>query len=339
MKVFSIAKGFHKLWKDHLGGELSQKERDRLRAITLFQHTKDASLVGETFGISRATLYRWVKQCDTRDPSSLKEKSRRPRRVRKPEWSKELVQAVRDLREQYPRWGKDKLAVLLARTGWHASVSTVGRIMTSLKKRGQLAEPKGTVISAKRRVKRFYAVRKPRGYPVQYPGDLVQIDTLDVRPLPSVIFKQFTARDMVSRWDVIEVRSVATARTAAEFLITLDARMPFPLRAIQVDGGSEFYADFESACKEKGILLYVLPPKSPKLNGHVERANRTHTEEFYEVYPTTWTVRELNEELQEWERTYNCIRPHQSLGYKTPLQFLQECGILHTDSPSGLSHM
>lgn len=339
MKVFSIAKGFYTLWKNTLGNELSEKERDRLKAITLFARTRDTDLVCETFGASRATLYRWVRQYDPKDSRSLKEQSRRPLHVRTPRWSRELVQAVKHLREQYPRWGKDKLAVLLARGGLHTSVSTVGRILGDLKKRGQLAEPKGTTISAKKRPKRPYAIRKPKDYTAVTPGDLIEIDTLDVRPLPDVILKQFTARDTVSRWDVIEVRSTATARTAQEFLSTLHTRMPFPVRAIQVDGGSEFFADFEDACKARGIHLYVLPPKSPKLNGHVERANRTHTEEFYEVYPTHWTVTELNKELRTWEHIYNCIRPHQSLGYKTPLQFLQGCGMLDTEYPSGLSHM
>ena len=45
-----------------------------------------------------------------------------------------------------------------------------------------------------------------------------------------------------------------------------------PGKAIQVDGGSEFYAGFEDACREKSIKLYFLPPKSSRLNGHVERA-------------------------------------------------------------------
>jgi len=58
--------------------------------------------------------------------------------------------------------------------------------------------------------------------------------------------------------------------------------MPFPIRAIQVDGGSEFQDVFEEECQRRGIKLFVLPPRSPKLNGHVERAQRTHTEEFYE---------------------------------------------------------
>ena len=69
-------------------------------------------------------------------------------------------------------------------------------------------------------------------------------------PCPGVILKHFTARDVVSRWDVVEVRTRATANTATDFLSTLQARMPFPVRAIQVDGGSEFQAGFEQACQE-----------------------------------------------------------------------------------------
>ncbi len=61
--------------------------------------------------------------------------------------------------------------------------------------------------------------------------------------------------------------------------------MPFKIKAIQVDGGSEFMAQFEEACQQRRIRLFVLPPRSPKLNGSVERAQRTHTEEFYESLP------------------------------------------------------
>ena len=73
---------------------------------------------------------------------------------------------------------------------------------------------------------------------------MFQLDTLDIRPLPGVVLKQFTARDVISRWDVIEVHSRATATTAAHFLDVLKERMPFSVRAIQVDGGSEFEAAF-----------------------------------------------------------------------------------------------
>ena len=103
-------------------------------------------------------------------------------------------------------------------------------------------------------------------------ADLVQVDTLDVSPLAGVVPKRFTARDVVSRWDVVEAHTQATATTAARFLDALQARMPFPVRAIQVDGGSEFQGAFEQTCQQRGIRLFVLPPRSPKLNGCVERA-------------------------------------------------------------------
>lgn len=338
MRVFSIAKGFHYLAK-RTYPELSQKELDRLRAIRLWRQTKDTGLVCETFGISRATLYRWVTRFDPKDLSSLKERSRRPRRLRKPMWSHPLIMAVKALRRQYPRWGKEKLQALLGAQGWDVSVSTVGRILKYLKARGDIVEPRRRAISTKRRMQRPYAVRKPKEYIPVRPGDLVQIDTLDIRPIAGVVLKQFTARDVISKWDVIEARYRATAKTAREFIDTLQRRMPFPIKAIQVDGDSVFYADFELACKEKNIQLFVLPPKSPKLNGSVERANRTHTEEFYEVNECSWTIPELNKQLLGWEHVYNCVRPHHALGNITPLQFLKDNGIIHDYKPLSLSHM
>ena len=188
------------------------------------------------------------------------------------------------LREGYPRWGKDKLVVLLSKQGYQVSTSMVGRIMRRLKDRGVLREPVMNHVSSRRRgLKRPYAVRKPKDYQVAQPGDLIQLDTLDIRPLPGVVLKHFTARDIISRWDIIDVYSRATASTASHFPDKLQHRLPFTIRAIQVDGGSEFEAVLEEECQRRGIKLFVLPPRSPRLNGCVERAHRTHTEESYEV--------------------------------------------------------
>ena len=84
-------------------------------------------------------------------------------------------------------------------------------------------------------------------------------------------------------------------------------------------------AEFEEACKELEISIFVLPPKSPKLNGHVERAHRTHAEEFYELYEGDLDLVSLNQALKEWEGTYNHIRPHQSLDMRTPQEYLCHC--------------
>ena len=150
------------------------------------------------------------------------------------------------------------------------------------------------------------------------------MDTLDLRPLPGVILKHFTARDLSSRWDVVGAYTRATAVTATSFLGQMRDRMPFKVSVIQVDEGSEFCAQFEDVCKELGIRLFVLPPRSPKLNGHVERAQRTHTEESYEIYDGDLAMAPLNQALVNWGKVYNTIRPHQFLGYLTPLQFLRQ---------------
>lgn len=305
--------------------ELSHQAKQRLKWMDYYnRHGHNAALTCRYFGISRQSFYRWKRRYDRWDLSTLEERSRRPKRLRKPTWSTELSQRVLKLREQYPRWGKDKLVVLLRREDREVSTSMVGRILTDLKRRGVLREPLPNFISVRKRHRqRPYGVRKPKDYEVKGPGDLVEVDTLDVRPLPGAVLKHFTARDVISRWDVLEAHSCATAQNAATFLDALKERMPFAIQAIQVDGGSEFEAEFEQECKRRAIRLFVLPPRSPKLNGSVERAQRTHTEEFYEVREFSLKVASLNQELKEWERIYNTVRPHQALGYLTPQEFVR----------------
>ncbi len=306
------------------GEGLSEEACRRLKWMQHYQERgRNAALTCRHFDISRQTFYRWWRRFQREGPVGLEERRRRPRRLRRPRWSAAVETAVLELRRQYPRWGKDKLVILLRRQSHGVSASMVGRILRRLHQRGGLVEPaRRGIAAAKRRPPRPYAVRKPRDYQPRAPGDLVEVDTLDVRPLPGTVLKHFTGRDGISRWDVLEVHERATAKTAASFLTTLQARMPFPIRAIQIDGGSEFQADFELACQQRGIRLFALPPRSPKLNGAVERAQRTHTEEFYEVYELPWTATALNRHARQWEHTYNTVRPHQALGYLTPAEFL-----------------
>ncbi len=147
---------------------------------------------------------------------------------------------------------------------------------------------------------------------------------MQLRPEPGVERRQFTAVDVISRYAVFGVRAQATAGTATAFLDELAARLPVPIRAIQVDGGSEFMAGFETACQARGIALYVLPPRSPKLNGRVERLNGTARREFWECYPGELDLPTVQQALRQWEIHYNTQRPHQALGYATPDQHLAQ---------------
>jgi putative transposase len=341
MRIVGLPKSFYYVTR-HGPIELSYKAHDRLSKLKIWKRLRaegySSQQAAELVGVPRANLYRWQKRLEARGLRGLEDRSHRPKTCRRPMWRPELSEAVIELREQYG-WGKEKLTPLLWKQGWRVSESTVGRILKRLKARGVLREAPRNGIQARRKAKpRPYAVRKPKGYAVKCPGDLVQLDTLDVRPLSKEIFKHFTARDMVSRWDVVRAYRRATAKNATSFLDTLIERMPFPVKAIQVDGGSEFMAQFEQACAERNIRLFVLPPRSPKLNGHVERAQRTHTEEFYDRYLGELDLKSLNEGLQKWEGIYNTVRPHHSLDLMTPQEYLNE---YHTGlaPPQKLSHM
>ncbi len=307
--------------------DVSKEAKVRLSFLD-FAKSHPVTVTCRRFGISRSTYYRWKKRFDPRNLATLENKSKRPKNVRRPRWSVDLIEGVRALREEFPAWGKAKLVVLLRQRGFEVSESTVGRILGYLKRRGVVREPVRKVKARNSPRKRVYATRKPPDYEVKEPGDLVQIDTLDIRPEPGCVRKQFSAGDVVSKWAFADVRSAATSSLAKEFLEELIRASPFKVRGVQVDGGSEFYGDFEEACKELGIRLFTLPPRSPKLNGVVERLNRTFREEFWACYDGGLTLDEMRPALKRWtSEVYNQIRPHQNLGYMTPARYLETLGI------------
>jgi putative transposase len=311
--------------------QLSRRAQARLAMLDWhLRHGRCVALTADHFGFSRPTVYRWLRRYDAHRLESLEDRSSRPVRRRRPTWTVGQIEALCALRERYPCWGKAKLAILLRRDGVRLSSSMVGRMMSQLRRRGMLREPIRRRISVRHRgYGRPHAVRKPAGLRPAVPGELVQLDTLDIRP-PGLTapLKQFTARDVVSRWDVLTLAPNARALSAIAMLDALEQRMPFPVRALSVDNGSEFMAEFEAECARRGIALYTLPPRSPKLNGRVERANRTHTEEFYEVTDAPSELEPLQAALAEWEVCYNTVRPHQALGYLTPAEWLAQSGFL-----------
>ena len=305
---------------------LSREVKHRLAVIHWCEaHGGNVALTARHFGHSRSTVYTWLKRYRQQGLRGLEDRSRRPQRIRQPTWSPELETRVLRLREENPRWGKDTLTPILRREGVAISVSMVGRILTKLKRQGRIlpATLDDPCIVRRRQETRPYATRKPRQYIAQAPGDIVQVDTADIRwGGAAQVYKHFSARDYVSRWDVLGVYGRATAVTASDFLEAVVARTPFEVRAIQVDGGSEFKAEFEAACQAKGLLLFVLPPRSPKLNGRVERAQRTHKEEFYQLLDPPDSLAQLRAQLLIQEQRYNTYRPHHALGFKTPQEWL-----------------
>jgi len=303
---------------------ISKEAKKRLSWLDHYRKTSNARLTCRYFGISPQTFYRWKKRYNPYDFNTLESRSSRPLRRRKPQTPTEVEDRIKELRRQYPRWGKDKLVILLRKEAIRISASTVGRVIKRLKGCGIIKEPINDAIvkaARKRRLKPRYAIRKPKGYEIKAPGDLVEVDTLVIKLLPNQVRYQFSARDVISKWDGIRVYGRQTSYCGAKFLEYLQSTYPYEIKAIQIDGGSEWKRDFEEACREKGIILFVLPPNSPKLNECVERANRTHREEFYELEEIELSLVEHNNQLSRWEHTCNYIRPHQGIDYLTPNEY------------------
>ena len=285
-----------------------------------------AGKAAEVVGVPRSTLFNWDR---LRRQGRLEPRSRRPRRLRRTAWSAELVEAVLAARRDQPMWGKAKIAVVVrrGRPEWPAaSESTVGRILSHLMRRGAVEPVPALRRKAPRaaRSRREWARRRPAGLRPAKPGEIVQVDTLTVTPRggrPSV--KQLVAADPVSKWTCAKAYRRATARNARDFLGKPVREMPFAVEAVQVDGGSEFKAEFERECRERAIPLWVLPPRSPELNGHVERAIGTWRYEFYGCRDIPDDLVKVNRLVDAFADEFNRMRPHRSLGCLAPEEALK----------------
>ena len=154
-------------------------------------------------------------------------------------------------------------------------------------------------------------------------GERVQIDHMTVLK-NGIYVKHFQSWERKSKYIHACVYSNAKASSAKRFLLDFIEHAPFKVLSIQVDGGSEFMSDFEDACKELNIPLYVLPPRRPQDNGGVERGNRTFREEFYANQNLLEdSVRGIQSQLSHALHKYNTYRPHFSIGNLTPMQYIK----------------
>ncbi len=282
-----------------------------------------AEQAARAVGVPRATLYRWEKK-----PEPL---SRRPLRLRGRRWTRELARAVEHLRNDNPMWGKRKIAVLLRREGLTVSVSSIGRILSHLVERGAavpvpILRRWPTARRIRLAMQERYARRLPKGRKAKAPGELVQIDTLFVNIRPDKAIKHFTAYDPIAKWTIGHVAGKASAASAKALLDKLLREAPFPIRGIQVDGGSEFKSVFEQECEKRGLELFILPPNRPDLNGCVEPAQSTWRYEFYATYDLPHRIAKLQTFVAAFAHRFNHHRPHDALAGQTPAEYLQALG-------------
>ena len=307
---------------------VSEKAQYRYRVLR-FWESYGMEATTEAFGVKRRTLYHWRKQLREggESPEALNEKSRAPRRRRKRIWPKAIVEEIRRLRTVHPNLGKEKLyrfvkAFCEPRELTCPKARTIGRIIADaadkMRSRPLRLGPKGQRIERKKTEKG----RKPKAYKASAPGDCGAFDTVEYF-LDGLRRYVITFTDQYSRFGFAWATHSHASLAAKEFFDIVTEVFPYPLQSVLTDNGSEFMKHFDEELRRLHKNHWHTYPKTPKMNAHVERFNRTLQEEFIDYHEELLlTPNQFNRELIPWLLWYNAERPHWALQLKSPVQFL-----------------
>ncbi|GAA2397481.1 IS481 family transposase [Actinomadura vinacea] len=302
-------------------------DREAKGRLAVIRHVEEVTgNVAQTcryFGISRQAYYIWYRRYQAEGVEGLRTRSKRPK-TSPNATHVEVVGKIIYLRQNY-HFGPEKIAMYLKR--YHditISKSGVWRILKRLDM-GRLP--------ASQRYKRHD--KRWKRYEKQLPGHRVQIDVKFIEPIAGVTtgrrggrnkYYQFTAIDDCTRLRVLRIYPQLNQKTAIQFLDYVLQRLPFQVEVIQTDNGAEFQSAFHWHVLDKGIAHTYIKPRTPRLNGKVERSHRIDAEEFYSMLDGVLIddAEVFNDKLREWEDYYNYDRPHGGLGGQTPYERLKQ---------------
>lgn len=278
---------------------MDQEIRMRLRWIELYDKTGNAGLTCRRCGISRPTLRKWWNRYQDKGLEGLKAESRRPRSSPQQKvfiQEEKRILALRSERKLGARRIKNEL---YRNHATHLGLATIHKVFT----RNQVSP-----LRRKRRVKAWNRYERP------IPGERVQMDTCKIAPGLYL----YTAVDDCTRYIVVGLYPRRTAAHTLDFLERVFVEIPFAIQRFQTDRGREFFAyKVQEYLMEVGIKFRPIKPRSPHLNGKVERAQKIVLDEFFSI--ATITCDDLADQLQEWQHYYNWHRNHGAHNGKTPM--------------------
>lgn len=152
---------------------------------------------------------------------------------------------------------------------------------------------------------------------------LLQLDTMVIY-LNGLKRYILTAVDHASKLGYARMYKNKSSKAASDFLYRLQYLINQPIRNLQTDNGSEFYNQFGWAATKLGIDRYFSRVKTPKDNPEVERFNETVQYEWLYDCNLSLDCDEFNQDLTDWLIEYNFNRPHQTLDYLTPMEYIDK---------------
>ena len=263
------------------------------------------------FDVTKSSFYKWRKAYDLGGKDGLKRKKpiayNHPNKI-----SEEVIEKILELRKDY-NLGPERIKWYLERYhGIKVSESSVSRTLVR----------NGVSRLSKKASKRTVHTKR---YAKDTPGHQVQVDVKFVSlndSLGNPIRRfQYTAIDDATRIRALKIFKQHEQKNAKEFIDHITEKFPFRIHTIRTDRGHEFQAQFHWHVEDKGMRHVYIKPRSPQLNGKVERSHRTDQEEFYQLLTYTDDV-DLNKKLKNWEEFYNFNRPHGAFEGKTPYEKL-----------------
>ena len=337
-------RGFVRLYRYgiRLRRMITKKAQHKQKVIAFWRNYGIKATI-DAFDVKRRTLFEWKKQLKLGqgNPETLNERSRRPKTVRHRVWPQVVVEEIKRIRTEHPNLGKDKIYLFLIRFCKEKqlncpSVATIGNL---IKDHGGMrtfpvkVRHNGQIVPRKRAKKD----RKPKKFVALYPGHCGSFDTIE-RIIHGSRRYILTFTDVYSRFSYAWATTSHASQAAKEFFDLVTFVFPFPLSHILTDNGSEFMKHFDTEIKRLHKIHWHTYPKTPKMNAHDERFNRSLQEEFVDYHePDLIDPMMFNKELMRHLLWHNTERPHWGLKLKTPLEFIQtnfpkECNMYLTDT-------
>lgn len=305
---------------------MKMKQRDYQRQIRwrlkILNHaSEESSNVARTcrhFGISRKTFYKWLNRYNSLGESALSDRSTRPNGHPK-QTPPDIVRKVLYLRKNY-HFGAGRIRSYLLR--FHQIKISVSTVQSILVKHDLNRLPVN-------RKKYDRGNQKWKRYEKQQPGHRVQIDVKFLERIPGTQkrYYQFTAIDDCTRIRILKIFDTCTQNSAIEFINEVIKRLPFRIHVVQTNNGAEFQSKFHWHLEELDIEHTYIRPRTPRLNGKVERSHRIDAQEFYQLLDKNGITDDIhlyNKKLREWENFYNFDRPHGALSGQTPYERLKQ---------------
>lgn len=280
-------------------------------------HDQNAALTARHFGVSKSCFFKWKGRYDVQGLRGLLDQPKRPKAVRTPLTPLPIVDTIKLLRKTNPEFSKYKLAVILKRDyGYQVSASTVGRVITRY---NLFFAPPVKQKGHPGRRQSIARIRKPHGYVVAAPGDLVEVD---VKHLPHITGKRygFVAIDVVTKQATVHVSSTISSAQGALAWRKAVHQLGLP-KAVMTDNGSENLGAFAALLKEQQLPHYFARPHTPKDKPHVERFIGTLERECLQWGGVSIDTKDQQEIINQWLTKYHTYRPHQALNYLTPDEY------------------